>query len=233
MKKGILSIILLTVGVFLFSLPGYALQLLSEDFSGATIYNGLTVNLTSSNPANYNLDKWIDFPDSYRWGINTTNPYETGDIAQHLEQTSDNTNLLFYAFTNPLSGASLIHLTFDYILKEGRGRVVIAGLNYGVNSLDPFAPWFLPGDTNDGDLLIDQSLSITTNTLTSFSLAQTIANLGDYDVIALGFIMGGTSGARFIDNIDLNAPVPEPSTLLLLGCGLAGLGFYARKRKKA
>jgi hypothetical protein len=31
---------------------------------------------------------------------------------------------------------------------------------------------------------------------------------------------------------DQPAPVPEPSTILLLGSGLACLGFYARKRKK-
>lgn len=42
-----------------------------------------------------------------------------------------------------------------------------------------------------------------------------------------------SDGANISMNASDVAPVPEPSTFLLLGSGLAGLGFFARKRKKA
>ncbi len=39
-----------------------------------------------------------------------------------------------------------------------------------------------------------------------------------------------TPSYLYIDNV--GAPVPEPSTFLLLGAGLAGLGFVVRRRRK-
>ena len=41
--------------------------------------------------------------------------------------------------------------------------------------------------------------------------------------LALNFVNNGNDGV---------APVPEPSTLMLLGSGLLGFGFFARKRMK-
>ena len=48
------------------------------------------------------------------------------------------------------------------------------------------------------------------------------------------FKMVSTNYAFEADNIAVGvAPVPEPSTVLLLGCGLIGLAWFSRKQRKA
>lgn len=212
-----------------------ALVLIDEDFTGATIANGLSVNLLNNpgNTSDDNLNTWIDFPNSNRWGLASGGICAapcSGTFAQHLVQSSDNTNMLFYAIdASGLAPGTVLTLSLDYIASNRAGQVVLAGLLNGQHSLDPHAPWFPPDDPNDGIVVSNQSLT-TTGTWASRSYAVTLGQ--QFDVLALGIIMGGTTGSRGVDNISLQT-VPEPATLSMLGLGLFGLGFLVRRRRSA
>ena len=51
---------------------------------------------------------------------------------------------------------------------------------------------------------------------------------------AFGVTLASLGGDFFITQSDLTItyePVPEPSTILLLACGLLGIGCFARRRR--
>ncbi len=100
------------------------------------------------------------------------------------------------------------------------------GFNWG--AAEPWAAWELTA-FDASDTLLESYILPSTGP----------SNAGEFFGIAADNISyatlswGGEYDWIFIDNMTYatNAPVPEPSTILLLGGGLAGLAFYRRKRK--
>lgn len=84
----------------------------------------------------------------------------------------------------------------------------------------------------DMNLLNDLGTNLFTETRSSAAnLIPDVVGGNRYGWFASLNIDGGLN----IDNsrLDIAAPVPEPSTIILLGSGLLGLGWYGRKRKKS
>ena len=200
---------------------------LSEDFSGTTIYKS---DLTTSS----GLNQWNDLA---RWQI-TPSGGNPDAWAQHTpnDRFTDETSLLFYGWESEgIDTRMSFSLDFDFINESRSGLVYVGGLKnvVGKDRISRFAPWPYLGDT-----FIDSQL--ITGSISSWTSATTFSGIidDDYDVLYIAFQMGGAGDVlRGIDNVDLQVgapdPVPEPSTVLLLGSGLIGLAWFGRKRKKA
>ncbi len=77
------------------------------------------------------------------------------------------------------------------------------------------------------------SLFITQPNLFPFSGLDGNADLASIDSIQLEIVIGGEASAEFL-TIQINelsvVPIPEPTTALLLGSALLGLGMTRRRR---
>ncbi|MBI5740773.1 MAG: PEP-CTERM sorting domain-containing protein [Nitrospirae bacterium] len=103
-------------------------------------------------------------------------------------------------------------------------EVIPGSLNFFEFSLES------PTDLNDGqpDNFVIASLSFNTLALGISPLGVSIIDLGD--AYGEGLLADTRSGN--IEVVSGNVPIPEPSTILLSGIGLAGLGFFRRKKDR-
>lgn len=202
-----------------------------------------TVNVTYNNPqgvafftANGGTDYWTD---SSRERDATTSPY-TSDFVENIPTGTDIIGLQ-YAGTQSLTFSEAIaNPVFSYVSLNGNGYAFDQDFELlSVGGADGNECGYWGCGTSYKNVVALEDGNYEYQLLGTGEPHGTLRFTGAFDTVTWrslsdeswnGFTVGVEGTAEEILPSDGN-PVPEPSTILLLGSGLAGLVFYRRKRK--
>jgi len=162
---------------------------------------------------------FFEFPD-----IETTDPFGIYDYTDNLDGTVTMGNYLevFDGADAPGDSATLRwNLIAGTVTNQGTGVSAVIDDTFGFYmGVVPGLAWFSHTSLNVDDL----------DHLALFDTSDNShGELGGSDVMLVWHNEGGLTMLVGVTDV---APIPEPGTLMLLGSGLAGVGFYTRRRKK-
>ena len=207
------------------SLIGTALLFLLVWTPGASAVPYGFTNITNNNPGDAEIGEAQLFLDVDNSGVNQvlftfTN---TGPAASSITDIyfDDDVPLISFAQFIPSPGVVFTKDANPSNLPGGNDPLYHFSSNY---SYDPDNP-VQPNGVNPGE-----SLGILFNYSGSNNFETIIAAINSGTLMRVGLHVQGFATGGSESYIDNPTTVPEPATMLLLGCGLLGLAGFGRKR---